>query len=75
MTVQLAIPSEEQVSRIFGVPLAEQSVQPIWIRIVNKTDVPYWILPIAIDPDYFTADEATLATTPATRRREHGARH
>jgi hypothetical protein len=63
VTVQLAIPSEEQVSRIFGVPLAEQSVQPIWIRIVNTTDVPYWILPIAIDPDYFTADEAALATT------------
>jgi hypothetical protein len=63
VTVQVAIPSEEQVARIFGVPLAEQSVQPIWIRIVNTTDVPYWLLPIAIDPDYFTADEATLATT------------
>jgi hypothetical protein len=63
VTVQLAIPTEEQVSQLFGVPLAEQSVQPIWIRIVNKTDVPYWLLPIAIDPDYFTADEATLATT------------
>ena len=63
VTVQLAIPSEEQSSQIFGVPLADANVQPIWIRIVNTTDVPYWILPIAIDPDYFTADEAALATT------------
>jgi len=63
VTVQVAIPTEEQVSQLFGVPLAEQSVQPIWIRIVNTTDIGYWLLPIAIDPDYFTADEATLATT------------
>lgn len=63
VTVEVAIPSEETAARQFGVPLAEHDIQPIWLRIVNTTDIHYWILPIAIDPDYYTADEAALATT------------
>ena len=63
VTVELAIPSEEEAGKQFGVPLAEHDIQPIWIRVVNTTPVHYWILPIAIDPDYYTADEAALVTT------------
>lgn len=63
VTVQLAIPTEEESSRVFGVPLAEHDIQPIWLRIENPTDIHYWILPIAIDPDYYTADEAARVTT------------
>ena len=63
VTIELAIPTEEKTARQFGVPLAEHDIQPIWIRIVNTTPVHYWILPIAIDPDYYTADEAALVTT------------
>lgn len=63
VTVELAIPAEETAARQFGVPLAEHDIQPIWIRVVNTTPVHYWILPIAIDRDYYTADEAALVTT------------
>jgi hypothetical protein len=62
VTVQVAIPTEEEAARHFGVPLAARGVQPIWLSITNASDVDYWLLPIAIDPDYYSADEAALVT-------------
>jgi hypothetical protein len=44
------------------VKLADFNIQPIWMRIENESDVDYWLLPIAIDPDYYSADEAALVT-------------
>ena len=63
VTVQLVIPTDEQVAGHFGVPLAQFGIQPIWMRIDNASSVGYWLLPISIDPDYFTADEAALLAT------------
>ena len=63
VTVQLVIPTDEQVAGHFGVPLAQFGIQPIWMRIENASSVNYWLLPISIDPDYFTADEAALLAT------------
>jgi LssY C-terminus len=63
VTVQLVIPTDEQVAGHFGVPLAQFGIQPIWIRIDNASSASYWILPISIDPNYFTADEAALLAT------------
>ena len=63
VTVQLVIPTDEQVAGHFGVPLAQFGIQPIWMRIDNASSATYWILPISIDPDYFTADEAALLAT------------
>ena len=67
VTVQLVIPTDEQVAAHFGVPLARHGIQPIWIRIDNASDASYWLLPISIDPDYFTADEAALLATVGMR--------
>jgi hypothetical protein len=60
VTVQLSIPTEEDVAARFGVGFAEHGIQPIWMRIVNDGDADLWLLPIAIDPDYYSADEAAL---------------
>jgi hypothetical protein len=62
VTVKVAIPTEEQAAQRFGVDLARSGVQPIWLRIENTSDVDYWLLPIAIDQDYYSADEAALVT-------------
>jgi hypothetical protein len=62
VTVRLAIPPDNEAARFFGVKLAEYDIQPIWIRIENESDVDYWLLPIAIDPDYYSADEAAIIT-------------
>jgi hypothetical protein len=60
VTVNVAIPTEEEVSLRFGASLAAAGIQPIWLRIENASDTDYWLLPIAIDPDYYSADEVAL---------------
>jgi hypothetical protein len=48
------------VAAQFGVGFAEHGIQPSWLRITNASDADLWFLPIAIDPDYYSADEAAL---------------
>jgi LssY C-terminus len=76
VTVHLAIPTEEQAAEFFGVPLAATGIQPIWLRIENSSDHDYWLLPISIDPDYYSADEVALVTlkkVPKDQRPAHAA--
>jgi len=77
VTVHLAIPTEEQAAKFFGVPLAAAGVQPIWLRIENTSDHDYWLLPVSIDPDYYSADEVALVTlkkVPKDQRPAHADR-
>jgi len=72
--VYLAIPTEEQSASYFGVPLAEMGIQPIWLRIENTSEHDFWLLPVSIDPDYYSADEVALVTVkkvPKERRDAH----
>jgi len=58
--VQITVPTEAEVSRHLGASFADYGIQPIWLRIENGGDTDLWLLPIAIDPDYYSADEAAL---------------
>jgi len=60
VTVHLAIPTEAEVAEHFGAGFAEHGIQPIWLRVENAGDLDLWLLPIAIDADYYSADEAAL---------------
>jgi hypothetical protein len=60
VTIELAIPTEADVAARFGAGFAEHGIQPIWLRIANDGDADLWLLPIAIDADYYSADEAAL---------------
>lgn len=62
VSVQLSIPSDDNISSSLGVPLSKYGIQPIWMKVENKSDIDYWLMPIAIDPDYFSADEAARIT-------------
>jgi hypothetical protein len=62
VTVRVSIPTEAEAARFFGVELADSGIQPIRFRIENTSDVGYWLLPVAIDPDYYSADEAAFVT-------------
>jgi hypothetical protein len=62
VTVHVSIPTDDQASEYFGVPLADYAIQPIWMRIENTSDVDFWLMPIAVDPDYYSADEAAMVT-------------
>jgi hypothetical protein len=62
VTIQVSIPTDDEASRYFGVPLSGYGIQPIWMRIDNASDVDYWLMPIAVDPDYYSADETARVT-------------
>ncbi len=61
VTTRITIPNEADAERFFGRPLAEHDIQPIWLRIENDSDFGYWLMPIAIDPDYYSPDEVAFA--------------
>ncbi|WP_439134581.1 LssY C-terminal domain-containing protein [Pseudomaricurvus sp.] len=62
VTVEVSIPTDDKASTFFGVPMAEHNLQPIWLKITNNSDADYWLLPNAIDPNYYSADEAARVT-------------
>jgi hypothetical protein len=60
VSVHLDIPTDVEVQSHLGIPLAQHGIQPIWLRVENASALSYWLLPVAIDPDYYTADEVAL---------------
>jgi len=60
VTVSVSIPPAAVAAQKFGAPLAEHGIQPVWIRIENDSDFDYWLMNIALDADYYSADEAAL---------------
>ena len=59
--VSAAALSAEESRAVYGAPLAEKMIQPVWIEIENKEDVPYWLLFPGLDPNFFPASEAAEA--------------
>ena len=57
LTVWLALPSDAQTEEHWGLPLQNARVQPVWIRVANRSTRPYWLLPAFIDPDYYSSAE------------------
>ena len=43
----------------FGEDLAKYNIQPVWLSIENETDEELVFLPITMDPDYYSAYEAS----------------
>ena len=73
VTANVRIATDDEATRIFGVSLAEHGIQGIWMRLENASDHDYWLLPIAIDPDYFSADEAALVSARRLSRERRAA--
>ncbi|MDR4505761.1 MAG: LssY C-terminal domain-containing protein [Candidatus Scalindua sp.] len=57
VTVTAAVLSHEESEQIFGRPLAEKGIQPVWLEIVNREDLPYALISRYLDPTYFSASE------------------
>ena len=60
LTVTVAVLSREESEEIFGADLAANGVQPVWLDIENNTNKPYFFMPIALDPDYFSPNEVAF---------------
>ena len=59
--VTAAVPTLEEANAIYGVDLSSKEMQPVWIEVKNKENLPYWFLPSGLDPAYFSASEAAFA--------------
>jgi hypothetical protein len=61
LSVTVALPTAAEAADIYGVDLAEEQIQPVWIEVRNDADVPYWFLISGLDSNYFSASEAAYA--------------
>jgi len=59
--VSAAALSAEESDAVYGAPLADESIQPVWVEVENNEDVPYWLMYAGLDPDFIPASEAAEA--------------
>jgi hypothetical protein len=59
--VTVAVLDAPESRRFFGVPMARRGIQPVWLRIVNRSDEPYRLNLLGIDPNYYSPLEAAAA--------------
>ncbi|MFM8733947.1 MAG: LssY C-terminal domain-containing protein [Pirellulales bacterium] len=56
--VTVAVPSAAESRRVFGVDVAKRGIQPVWLRIENRSSGSLRLQAVTIDPEYFTPLEA-----------------
>jgi len=61
VTVSASALSAEEGNVAYGVPLAEAGIQPVWVVVENREEVPYWLMFPGLDPNFFPASEAAEA--------------
>ncbi len=54
----VAVLSDRESKRFFGVRLAKKGIQPVWVQIVNNTNKSIRLDMFSIDPGYYTPLEA-----------------
>ena len=59
--VSTTVLSPEESATVYGVPLAERRIQPVWIEVRNREDNNYFLLSPGLDPSFFPASEAAEA--------------
>lgn len=57
VTVQVAALRAAESAATFGAALAEVGVQPVWVQIDNRSKLPYWLMPVFTDRDFYSARE------------------
>jgi hypothetical protein len=57
LTVRAAVPGPDETRRLFGVPLYERGIQPVWLEVENRSPVRVRFAPTGIDAVYFSPVE------------------
>jgi hypothetical protein len=73
MRVSTVVLSADESAAVYGVPLAEQAVQPVWIEVENREGQTYYLLSPGLDPNFFPASEAAEALAPDGRSEQRAA--
>lgn len=56
--VSIAVLDAKESRTYFGAPLARRGIQPVWLRITNRSSAPLRLSLVGIDPKYFSPLEA-----------------
>jgi len=59
--VSTSVLSASESQALYGEPLADKGIQPVWIEVENHDDTPYWFMSLGLDPYYIPATEAADA--------------
>ena len=59
--VSAAVLGDQEASQIFGIDLARKNIQAVWLEVENNAGHPLYLLPTAIDPEYFAPLEVAFA--------------
>ena len=59
LTVTLTVLSNKEAKKFFGTSLSKRGIQPLWLEIDNQGDNTYFLIPRNMDPNYYSAEEAT----------------
>jgi len=57
VAVSVAMLTDEQSARHFGVDLAGRNLQALWIQVSNGSERQLWFIRTFLDRDYYSADE------------------
>lgn len=58
LQVTLSVLDALESRRFFGTHLARRGVQPVWLRVENRSKSPYRLNVVSIDPNYYSPHEA-----------------
>jgi len=58
VTVRAAVLGDAESLRYFGVPLADEGIQAVWLSVDNGDDGSLYYLPVTTDANYYTTQEA-----------------
>lgn len=58
--VSVAVLTDEQAQRHFGVDFAGHELQALWIGVRNGSDRRLWFIRNVLDPDFYSAEEVAL---------------
>jgi hypothetical protein len=58
LRVTVAVLTRSEARRAFGVDLEKKKIEPVWVRIENDTEKPFWFMLHGLDPHYFSPREA-----------------
>jgi hypothetical protein len=56
--VSTSVLSAAESLDVYGLPLAREGIQPVWVKVENGDDLPYWLLELGLDPDVIPPTEA-----------------
>lgn len=67
--VTVAVLDADESRRLFGVPLARRGIQPVYLRLVNRSAEPLRLQLVSMDPNYYSPLEAAARNHYSISRR------